>query len=486
MAGKDASRERILRGSIAWEMLRFGAPIALGMGLQTTFNLVDAYLVSRLPGEVAGPALGAIGICDQLVAIGTIVSFGLTTASTAMIAHARGRGDQEAVRRMAWQSLLLVGALSVIFGVGMAVLAGPIMRDLVGAKGDVATLGTTYLQVISGGAFSIYFLLQLTSIQRALGSAKLPVALLLLSNVLNLFLAVLFVYGPGAAPPIFSWGPPIAAALRIPRMELVGAAWATVLARVIVLVPVVVSLARSFDVFPRRAAMGPDRVILRSMVGLAWPSSTQLVVRIVAMLITNSLVARAFTTPEDQRATTALGIAFRLETMALFVALGWGSASQTFVGQNLGAGQAERARASGQVAALYDAALMILLGLGYHVWAAPVVRFFDADPAVVALGVSYVGVVAWSYVGLGTGVVLGSAMAGGGATRTALLADLAVIVAFQIPASVLCVMMPGATPERLWAAVAATYALSAVVYLLVYRFAAWTERAAVLSATAPR
>src|SRR6185503_17561549 len=104
---------RILRGPIPWEMLRFGAPIALGMGLQTTFNLVDAYVISRLSPEVAGPALGALGICDQLSAIGTIISYGLTTASAAMIARAHGRGDREEVRKLVWQSILAVSALSL-------------------------------------------------------------------------------------------------------------------------------------------------------------------------------------------------------------------------------------------------------------------------------------------------------------------------------------------------------------------------------------
>ena len=66
-------------------MARFGAPLALGMGLQVTFNLVDAYLISRLQPEVAGPALGAIGICDQLAALGTIVSYGLSVATSAMV-----------------------------------------------------------------------------------------------------------------------------------------------------------------------------------------------------------------------------------------------------------------------------------------------------------------------------------------------------------------------------------------------------------------
>jgi putative MATE family efflux protein len=477
MSGPPSANSRILTGPVAVEVLRFGAPIALGMALQTTFNLVDAYVIARLSPEVAGPSLGALGICDQLSAIGTIFSYGLTTASTALIAQAYGRRDRPAIHRLVWQSLLLISAFSVLFGLVSIGFAGPIIEDVVGAKGDVARLGAAYVRVNSGGAFSMFFLLQLTGVQRALGSAKTPAALLVLSNVLNLFFAVLLVYGPGAAPPIFSWGPPIAAALHLPRMELVGAAWATVLARVLTLVPVVISLVRRFDVFSRASMTGPDRVTLGSIWTIGWPSSTQFVVRMVAMLVTHSAVARAFTTPTDTSATTALGIVFRLEMVALFVAMGWGSAAQTFVGQNLGASREDRARRSGYWAAAYDAALMLIITVVFQQTAEPIIRFFDDDAKVVALATGYVAVVPWAYVGLGTGVVLGNAIAGAGATRSTLLTDLAVVLAFQLPASILAVTMPGATLERLWLAVAATYAVSGVTYLFVFQLAPWMRAA---------
>lgn len=476
MSAADAP-SRILARPIPTEMLRFGLPIALGMGLQTTFNLVDAYVIARLQPEVAGPALGALGICDQLSAIGTIMSYGLTTASTAMIAQAHGRGDRERVRALVWQSILAVTALSIFFGVTSVAFAGPILGSVVGAKGAVAALGTSYLRVNSGGAFSMFFLLQLTGIQRALGSSKTPVALLVLSNVLNLFLAVLLVYGPGDAPPVFSWGPPLARALHLPRMELIGAAWATVIARTLTLVPVAILLAKRFDVLDRKSITRSDPPVLKEIWKIAWPSSTQFVVRMLAMLVTHSLVARAFTTAMDQSATTALGIVFRLETMALFVAMGWGSAAQTFVGQNLGAGHGERARRSGQWAALYNGLLMIGIAIAYQRAGQTVVAFFDADPRVVAVAVSYVNVVSWSYVGLGTGVVLGSAITGAGATRTTLLTDVAVVLLVQIPACAAAVLLPNASLGRLWTAVAATYAVSGVVYLVVYRLAPWMKRA---------
>ena len=187
----DAATLRIVEGPLAREIARFGAPLALGMALQTTFNLVDAYLVAQLPHGEVGPALGALGICDQIAALGTIVSYGISTASSALLSQHQGAGDAQAVRRTAWQSLLLVGGLAVVFGVLGVGFAGTIVRDVVGAKGEVAEVATRYLRVIVGGSGSIFFLLQLTAMQRSLGSAKTPAALLVAGNVLNLLLAVL-------------------------------------------------------------------------------------------------------------------------------------------------------------------------------------------------------------------------------------------------------------------------------------------------------
>src|SRR6186713_1473318 len=131
----DRSSERILSGPLGLEVVRFGAPLALGMGLQTTFNLIDAYVISRMGGNSAGPALGAIGICDQLAALGTIVSYGLSVATATLISRKVGEGDQNAVKAVAWQSLLLIAALSLFFGVVGGFGADFVLRTLVGAKG---------------------------------------------------------------------------------------------------------------------------------------------------------------------------------------------------------------------------------------------------------------------------------------------------------------------------------------------------------------
>jgi putative MATE family efflux protein len=461
--------DRILIGGLPREVLRFGAPLAIGMGLQTTFNLVDAYILGRLEHSTASAALGAIGICDQLTALGTIVSYGLSVATAAILSRQKGERDERGLARVAWQSLLMVLALGALFG-GVAVFgAGAVMHDVVGAKGRVAVLGTSYLRVMVGGSLGIFLLLHLTAIQRALGSSKTPVVMLVGSNVLNFLLAVLLVYGPGPAPPVFAWGPPVARALGLPRLELMGAAWATILARAVVLVPTAGIIVRRFGLFRRPSWALPDWEILGRIWHVGWPTSVQLVVRIAAMLVMHSVVARAYTTDADQSATTALGIVFRLETMALFVGLGWGSAAQTFMGQNLGAGAPARAKASGWYAALYNAGMMAVLAVLYRAWGEPIVGFFDAAPAVVGFAGAYIRWVGPSYVGLGLGVVLGSAIQGAGATRQTLVIDALIVLCFQVPASLLVVFVLKLGAVHLWQVIAATYATCAAVYAVSYR-----------------
>lgn len=467
------STKRILEGPIAWEVLRFGGPLALGGALQTTFNLADAYLVAHLPPEDVGAAVGALGLCDQLAALGTILTYGISTAAGVLVSQSKGAGEDAGVRRTAWQSTLIVLGLSVVFGLVGLFGSGVIVRDLIGAKGAVADVAIRYLRVMVGGSFSIFFLLQLSAIQRALGSSKTPVALMLGGNVVNIAVAVLFIYGPGPAPPHLAFLTGVAKALGIPAMGMMGAAWATLLARSLTLVPMIVVLLRRFQVVPAAGARRPEWAEIRRVLTLAWPSSAQFVVRIGAMLLVSSLVARYFTTPADQTATTAMGLVFRLDTMVLFVAMGWGSAAQTFVAQNVGAGQGARARRAGLVATGYGLATSAVLAVLAVRYGESILRAFDDEAAPVGVAMRYLAIVAPAYLGIGSGIVLGNSIVGAGATRTTLVIDLVVILLVQLPLSLIVVAALHGSLDALFRCVAVTGGASAVVYVVVYLRGRW-------------
>lgn len=467
------STKRILEGPIAWEVLRFGGPLALGGALQTTFNLADAYLVAHLPPADVGAAVGALGLCDQLAALGTILSYGVSTAASVLVSQAKGAGDDAGVRRTAWQSMIVVAGLSLLFGLIGLFGSGFVVETVIGAKGAVAEVATRYLRVMVGGSFSIFFLLQLSNVQRALGSSKTPVAILLGGNVLNIVVAILFIYGPGPAPPHLSMLTPVARALGIPAMGMMGAAWATLLARSVTLVPTALALVRRFSVLPPAGARGPDGPEIRRILTMAWPSSAQFVVRIAAMLLVSSIVARRFTTDADQTATTAMGLVFRLDTMVLFVAMGWGSAAQTFVGQNVGASLHARARRGGLAAAGYGIVTSALVALLALRWGETLLRAFDDEAAPVAIAMRYLRVVAPAYLPLGIGIVLGNAMVGAGATKTTLAVDVVVILLVQLPVSLLVVFGLGGGIDALFGCVAAAGVASAIAYGAVYWRGGW-------------
>ena len=465
----DPRAERILYGPLPLSVLRFGAPIALGMGLQTAFNLVDAYIIARLPSDVSGPALGAIGICDQLAALGTIVSYGISVAAASLVSRAWGKGDHAEARRIAWQSGLLVLALGSVLALVGGLGASTLLSGVIGVKGQVAARGADYLTVVMGGGITMFLMLHCASLLRAVGSSKTPVLLLLLGNALNFVFAVLFVYGSGDAPEFLAWGPRLARVLGVPRLELFGAGVATLIARALVVLPLLFFAAKRLGFVRGHTALVPEPAALRQVLRLAWPSSAELVVRMLAMLLTHALVARAFTTATDQSATTALGIVFRFETMALFISIGWGSAVQTFVGQNLGALHVARAKRSGYWAALYNTIMMTLLSLVYVGFAAQIVGFFDRDPQVLQIAQSYLSWVAPSYAALGIGIVLGSVMQGAGAPERALLLDVCVLFMVQVPSSLLVLSSPGRSLTQVWLVVASSYVVFAVAIFASYR-----------------
>jgi Na+-driven multidrug efflux pump len=207
---------------------------------------------------------------------------------------------------------------------------------------------------------------------------------------------------------------------------------------------------------------------MRRIWEIGWPTSSQLVVRVLAIFVVVAVAQRLYTTDGDQSMSTALGLVLRLETMALYVGLGWGSAAQTFVGQNLGAVQSARAKQSGWYATLYNALMMAAFAAACGLWGHQFVMLFDATPSVVSDAMDYLAIVAPSYIGLGIGIVLGSAIQGAGATRQSLRLDTLVILAVQIPLCVAAYVFEW-PPKLLWGAVFATYLAFALIYIVSYR-----------------
>jgi len=467
---------RIVQGPLAQGVFKLGFPLSIAMLLQSTFNLIDMVIVGQLPVH-ATEAIAALGICDLIAMIPTILGNGISNASAAIIARRAGEGDTKAASFFTWQSVSLTLALSIFFGVIGVVFADDIVHGGFGAQGVLRELTTEYMAVIMGGGFSILLLLQICAILRSLGDGKTPLVLLIGSNVLNLFAAVVLVFGNGPAPAALSWATPIADALGIEAMGVVGAAWATLGARTIALLIGFVALARKRGVIklvPRDLL--PTRRGWLPLLNIAWPNSAQFLLRIAVIEFYHILIVRLFTSDMDATTATAYAICVRLETLVLFISMGWGAAASTYVGQNLGAGDTQRATRSGWLSTGYNTIFVLLAQLLFLFGAEPLIGLFSDSPRVLAVGIDYLRIVGASYLLFGVAIVLSQALTGAGATMLGFALDLVVLLGLAVPVTFLVMALTPLTETLTWILIAGGNAISGIVYMIWYRRGAWLAK----------
>lgn len=471
----EETAHRIMAGPVGTGVLRLGLPLALAMALQSTFNLIDMLVVSGLPD--GKEAVAALAICDLVAMVPTILANGISNASAALIARRVGERDERAVSFFTWQSLALVAWLSLIFGLFGAFFADPLTTYVFEAKGHMRVLTIEYMQVIVGGGFSILLLLQMAAIMRALGDGTTPLVLLVGSNVVNLFVTIVMVWGNGPAPESLSWVKPIAETLGIEPMGVVGAAWATVGSRCLALIIGAFILAKNHGLVKFRwRDLMLTKQAFRQLMTIAWPNSAQFVLRIGVVLFFAAIITRFFTTAADASTATAYAICTRLETLILFMSMGWGAAASTFVGQNLGAAQQDRALKSGWWGATYNLAFTGGILLAFLFFSREIIGIFNDSPEVIEVGQEYLRVVGASYLLFGIAVVLSQAMTGAGATMIGFTIDAVVLLLAVVPATLVVIAVTDLSQTMTWGIVAAGNVLSGLVYLVYFRRGAWAQK----------
>lgn len=463
------TRADLTKGRVWWRTLRFGSPLFLGMILHSLFNFVDIIIVGNLPDDGivrhGEKAIVALTLASYWNMVFMVIVNGISVSSVAIISRYWGENRHAEGRGVAVQSMLLLVLISIASAI-LGLFSDPLIRVL-GGEGDILVMGRQYLIIQMVGAFTMYFLLQITAVMRAAGESMWPMILLVGANLLNVFLDVILVYG---------WGP-------IPRMGVVGAAWGTILSRGLFMALGFVVLFVGI----RRMKMaltwpGLDGRTMWRLVKIGMPNSAQITVRLLAYMVIMRLVIA-----EGAMAATAFSIAAgRLDMTAIFGAVGWGAAASAMVGQNLGAGKIRRAHQSGWTAAAYGAGIAGIMGLGFWFFSGPLIKFFfmfkeAAAPEVLLQGKTYLSILAPAYPFIAVGLVLAQALNGAGSTKTPLLFDAVAFLAIQIPLAVLLRYAPivGGEPLGLrgvYFSMLATNVLLALVYMVWFRLGTWTKK----------
>ena len=212
-----------------------------------------------------------------------------------------------------------------------------------------------------------------TSILNALGDSRRPLHYLIISSLVNIALDLLFI---GA----FRWG-------------VWSAAVATVLSQGTSCVLCLIHLLKKGEVYtvtPRNIRFHTG--MLGEIVRYGLPSGIQNCVIGLANVIVQSQI-NSF----GMLAMAAYGAHCKIEGFAFLPITSFTMACTTFVGQNLGAKQYDRAKRGARFCIIIAVVMAELIGLCYYIWASQLISLFDSTPGVVALGVQQARTVALFY-----------------------------------------------------------------------------------------
>ncbi len=459
---------KFAEGNLPLHILKFGSPLVVAMLMMAAFNLFDIFIVGHLKNVKA--ALVVVGLCDAFLTIWVVFATGIGNAALALIARAVGSEDLRSAQYATTQSLLIVLALSAfVFLLGFFA-SGSVLRLLgVPTNSPVYLLGVKYLRVALVGGFSALLVTHLTSVLRAIGDSVWPMIILVSTNVVNVILAVIFVLP--IIPGFGGWG-------------VIGAAWAAVLGRLFGLsltaMPFLFGSAKKYLRF-KKSFWKPDLRYIYKVLRIGLPSAGQLIVRVVALVALFAILESNYDAGASLAVPAAFAVCSKIDLLALFLALGWGQAAASLVGQLLGANKPERAEATGWWTSAIAVFTMLLLGSILYVHADKIVRFFfhpaeNVDVSdVINQGTVYLRIMVFAYPALAVGIVLSQAFTGAGATKTPVALDSAVCWLVQLPLVALIANFAKNDVSLIWWALTATFWLLAFLYIVLFKIGRWKK-----------
>jgi len=442
------SRRDLTAQPLTRAILLLAVPMVLEMAMESIFAIADIFWVSKLGAD----AVAAVGLTESLLTVIYAVGIGLSMGVGAVVARRIGAKDAEGAARAAVQAVVLGLGLAAIIGVSGALLGAPLLA-MMGASPGVVAIGSRYAQVMLGGSVSITLLFLINAAFRGAGDAAITMRTLWLANAVNILLGPLFVFGLGP----------------FPRLGVTGAAVATTIGRSLGVLYLLGALGRGRGrLAVQRTQMVIDVETLRTILRLAKNGVVQTLIGFTSWIGLVRILSVFGSVP-----LAGYTIAMRVVMFALLPSVGLGNAAATLVGQNLGAGNPQRAEQAVWKAALYNLVFLGTVGLLFLVFAEPVVRLFSPDPAVVAQGARCLRVVATGFGFYAYAIVMSQAFNGAGDTRTPTRINLACFWLGEIPLAAVLARVLGFGPLGAYLAIPIAFSAMAVVSVVLFRRGAW-------------
>ena len=394
-------------------------------------------------GHLGAVSTAAVGAAFQFLFLMFPIWRSLSIGTVAHVSRRMGEGRAGQASEVARQSITLGAIFGVAFGVGFVVFASPLLR-LLGADEEVVAVASPILALVGAGSVfqTVWFIA--TSAIRAAGDSRTPMWLAILSVIVTVPMAFLFI--------------------DVLHVGAIGAGYAVVTNSAIVcVISLYVLWVGRADLTIRGGKWGLDLGIIRSLFAISLPSAAESTLFSVGILALSGFAFRLGT-----ESSAAHQIVNQVESFSFLPCIGFAGAASALVGQALGMGDPRRAVRSGWAAVRMAFLWATVAGVVFMVVPRFLLGIFTNDQRVIDAGVGALTVIGIGQPAQAVIFTLGGALRGSGDTRFPLVATIVNWFVVRLPLAYVLAFPLGLGLTGVWAGIAADYFVRAA--LLAWRF----------------
>jgi putative MATE family efflux protein len=371
-------------------ILALAVPAMIENTLQSVVGFVDTLFVSTLGLQ----AVTAVGVANAVLAVYIAVFMALGVGVSSLIARSIGEGDLIKAKSIARQSTIISIIVGLLFGVITLFFSEPLLR-LMGAESNVLKDSITYFRIVGIPSVFISLMFIFGSILRASGDTKTPMNVTWWINVIHIGLDYILIFG----------------ILGFEGMGVAGAAWATVIVRIIGSLALFYYVTRSEVAFNILGA--PSKKDAASIIKLSTPAAIERLIMRLGQVVYFGLIVKI-----GADTYAAHSIAGNIEMFSYMLGYGLAIAATTLVGQSIGAKRSNEAYQYGMLTTWIAVILMALNGVLLFFLSPWFATWFTTDTNAIDMVVTALRIDAFAQPALAIGLVLAGALQGAGDTKS--------------------------------------------------------------------
>jgi putative MATE family efflux protein len=423
-------------------------PMVLEMCMESIFAIVDIFFVSKLGAD----AIATVGLTESVITLVYALAVGLSVATSAIVSRRIGENKDQKASNSAWQAILTSTIIALFIAVPGIFFAKDILR-LMNASGTIVNQMSGYTSIMFGSNLVIMLLFVNNAIFRSAGNAVLSMKVLFFANLINIVLDPILIFG---------WGPILAFGVK-------GAAMATTTGR---------GLAVVYQFYLLWAGKGrikmtginylPNFKLIGKIIKLSLGSVSQHIVVTTSWIILMRLVA-----VYGSEVLAGYTISLRIIIFALLPAWGISNAASTLVGQNLGAGNPDRAEKSVWITGRVNMVVMGIVTLFILLFPKMIMGWLTPEMPIIDLGSISLRIVSAGLIVYGLGMVLVNAFNGAGDTQTPFRINIVAFWLVEIPLAWLLSTQTGWEQQGVFWAIIVAESLMTFSVLYFFRQGKW-------------